>query len=187
MNALKNELLSRLPWVPVATLVGGLGFIWVQLAFADWGNIADYIGGAIVEQGGYPERFASPIGWTLHLGISFSYVMLALTLTALPFLPAGRNARLAVYGVLSAVLGVATTAITGPAIATTISLLAGNVLPAELPGIAVANDLTLWNHVVFFAVAFGLVGAAPDCLRAGTPFEARDPFSSVTGMPAAQT
>ncbi|MEM9351944.1 MAG: hypothetical protein AAGA92_02935 [Planctomycetota bacterium] len=79
----------------------------------------------------------------------------------------------------------ATTAITGPAIATTISLLAGNGLPAELPGLAVANDLTLWNHVVFFAAAFGLVEAAPDCLRAEAVGEQADAVSGVSCFRAA--
>ncbi len=185
MNALKNEVLSRLPWLPVATLVGGLGFIWMQLAFADWGNIADYIGGAIVEQGGYPERFAGPLGWTLHLGISFSYAALALGVTALPFLPKCRLSRFGAYALLTAVLGAATTAVTGPAIATTISLLAGNGLPSELPGLAVANDLTLWNHVLFFAAAFGVVGAAPDFLRPQPVGEEADAFSSVSCFRAA--
>ncbi|MEE8487555.1 MAG: hypothetical protein V3S56_05255 [Gemmatimonadota bacterium] len=57
-------------------------------------------------------------------------------------------------GVLAAVLGVATTLITAPAIAATISLLSGNGLPDRLPPLNMSWGWPAWNHLLFFGIAW---------------------------------
>ena len=163
MRVIFTELCRRMPWVLLTTLIAGLGFTWVQVVFADWGEIGTWIGTQIVQRGGYPEKFIGPVGWTVHLAISFSYALLVASILALPFFPKSAATRLVSMLIVALALGWITTIITTPAIEVTVSLLSGSGFPTEIPGLNFKIYLALWNHIAFFVVSFLLVGVLADC------------------------
>ncbi len=164
MSQMLLEIRRRFPWVLAMTLLGGLGFVWTQALVAEF-EIASVLGQRVVDAGGYKEVFAAPIGWTTHLAISFSYALLFAMIISLPFFPKEQPKR-SVIGLLTAiVLGWITTVITGPAISTTVGLLAGQGVPQTLNPLYFGIDLTLYVHVGFFILAFLLVEWAADCFH----------------------
>lgn len=117
-------------------------------------TIPAFMGEAIVRRGGYPDGLQTIIGWGVHLGVSVSYAaVFAIAAWAL-FGTLEKKKRWAFAGLLAAVLGVVTTLITAPAIATTISLLSGNGLPDRLPGLNTSWGWPGWNHLLFFGIAW---------------------------------
>jgi len=93
------------------------------------------MGRAIVRRGGYPDGLETIIGWGVHLGVSVGYAAIFAIAAWTLFGAMERRNRWIGSGVLAVVLGVATTLITAPAIATTISLLSGSGLPDRLPAL----------------------------------------------------
>ena len=117
-------------------------------------TIPAFMGEAIVRRGGYPDGLQTLIGWGVHLGVSITYAsVFAIAAWAL-FGTMERKKRWIAAGILAAILGVATTLITAPAIATTISLLSGNGLPDRLPGLNTSWGWPGWNHLLFFGIAW---------------------------------
>ncbi len=164
MREIFNEIQKRLPWVLLMTLIGGLGFTWVQ-ALSGTGNIAEFVGKRTVEIGGYPDNFAGPIGWSTHMYIAFAYSMAAATIVSLPFFPNQTPKKIVFCVVLGVVVGWITTLIANPAIVVTCNLLALKSPFAsdifEL-GVYTKFGVPLWNHLWFFTAAFLLTGVAAD-------------------------
>ncbi len=148
-----RNLVNRTPWILLSAGLGALAFVGIQNA-ALGGNITQFLGAQISTQGGYGAGAAPYIGWGVHLAVSLSYAALAAVI--LGFLPAARGRRYASMAVATFGLGWVTTLITAPAIAVTISVLAGKGLPAALPGLNTAFGVPFWNHVAFFAIAFAV-------------------------------
>lgn len=123
------------------------------------------MGTQIVQRGGYSESLAGVIGWGVHLGVALSYAALFGLLTLVPFFPKTRVPRWGVAAVLAITLGWITTLITGPAIMTTISLLAGQGFPGALPALNTTIGTALWNHLLFFGIALLLTVVVPDLLQ----------------------
>jgi len=117
-------------------------------------TIATFMGRAIVRRGGYPEGLETIIGWGVHLGVSVAYAAIFAIAAWTLFGAMERRNRWIGSGVLAVVLGVATTLITAPAIAATISLLSGNGLPDRLPGLNTSWGWPAWNHLLFFGIAW---------------------------------
>jgi hypothetical protein len=135
-------------------VAGAIAFVVAQRLEGFPATIPDYMGREIVRLGGYPEGLTTVIGWGVHLGVSFAYAaVFAIAAWAL-FGGMERNNRWIAAGILAAVLGIATTMITGPAIAVTISVLAGNGLPDRLPGLNTSWGWPGWNHLLFFGIAW---------------------------------
>ncbi len=184
MSETFTKIQKRLPWVLMMTLIGGLGFTWVQ-ALAGTGNIAEFVGKRTVEIGGYPDHFAGPIGWSTHMYIAFSYSMVAATIVSLPFFPNRTSKKIVFCVVLGVVVGWITTLIANPAIVITCNLLALKSPFAsdifEL-GVYTKFGVPLWNHLWFFTAAFLLTGVAAD--RGGDADEkAATPALTAKGMP----
>ncbi|MDH3298439.1 MAG: hypothetical protein OEM96_09220 [Gemmatimonadota bacterium] len=117
-------------------------------------TIPEFMGQAIVQRGGYPTGLETVIGWGVHLGVSFAYAAIFAVAAWALFGSMERKKRWIAAGVLAAALGAATTMITAPAIATTISLLSGNGLPDRLPGLNTGWGWPGWNHLLFFGIAW---------------------------------
>jgi len=117
-------------------------------------TIAAFMGRAIVRRGGYPEGLETVIGWGVHVGVSVAYVAIFAIAAWTLFGSVERKNRWLGAGILAAVLGVATTVITSPAIAATISLLSGNGLPGRLPPLNMSWGWPAWNHLLFFGIAW---------------------------------
>lgn len=177
MSEMISEVKRRLPWALLMALVGGLGFVWAQAAFAGAGyfgagkpeiprsapaGVATAIGQRIVDAGEYAEKYVAPIGWTTHLVISFSYALLIATLVALPFYPRSATYRGLAHLIGAGALGWVTAIITSPAIGVTVSVLGGRGLPDKLSPLYFTADLTLWVHIGFFALGYLVVGVLPD-------------------------
>jgi len=135
-------------------VAGGIAFDVAQRLEGFSPTIPTFMGRAIVRQGGYPEGFETVIGWGVHLGVSFAYAAIFAIAAWALFGGLERKQRWIAAGVLAAVLAVATTMITGPAIATTISVLSGNGLPDRLPGLNTSWGWPGWNHLLFFGIAW---------------------------------
>lgn len=117
-------------------------------------TIATFMGQAIVRRGGYPEGLETVIGWTVHLGVSIAYTAIFANAAWTLFGAMERRNRWFAAAMLAAALGIATTFITAPAIATTISLLSGNGLPDRLPGLNTSWGWPAVNHLLFFGIAW---------------------------------
>lgn len=157
-----QRIIRQIPWILLASVVGAVVFEVVQkIVFG--GTISQFIGSTVVEQGGYSPSLQVLIGWGVHLGVSISYAALFGVIVA--FFPANLGVRWILALILAAVLGKLTTLITQPAIAVTISVLAGQGLPAELPPLNTEGGLPLWNHMGFFGICFLFITLVPDLLR----------------------
>lgn len=135
----------------IAALIGAIVFVVVQVIVGSgYGTnvITTYIGGRIVEEGDYSSTLAQPVGWAVHLAVSFSYALLFGVIFAVLKRKPGPTFLAALL------LGWVTTLITVPAINATVSLLAGQGFPEELGGLNTTTDLPLWNHFGFFLIAW---------------------------------
>ncbi len=165
-----RRIAQRIPWIAAAAALGALVFVGVQVVTGSPQHIAEFIGGQIVRQGGYPESFQGIIGWGVHLGVALTYATLFAALVSLSFLPSARLPRWAIGLALAAGLAVVSTLITAPAISITINLLAAQGFPESLPGLNTGWGLPLWNHLGFFLIAFAFIVVIPELLadrRAG--------------------
>lgn len=158
-----------IPWVPLAALAGAIFFVVVQKATGFPAHIAEFMGGQIVRQGGYDPSLAGVIGWGVHLAVALSYTVLFTLLVNIPIIPAAGSARRGVGLVLVVLMGWVSTLLTAPAIAVTISLLAGQGWPATLPGLNTAFGVPFWNHVGFFTIVWLLVEVVPALRAAAAP------------------
>ncbi|MEQ8763009.1 MAG: hypothetical protein RL885_03720 [Planctomycetota bacterium] len=147
-SALKPLLIQ----VAASAVVGAIVFVVVQVfALGVDSTIISLLGDRITERGGYPAALSPVIGWGIHLGVSLSYAALfGLLFVVLKRAPIAGAA-------LTALLGWVTTLITAPAISVTIALAAREGFPGSLPGLNWTTGLTLWNHVGFFVVCWGVM------------------------------
>ena len=158
-------IFRQIPWVIVASIVGAVVFVVVQKIVLG-GHIAHYIGGVIVEQGGYNPSLQDLIGWGVHYGVSLSYAGLFAAITMMPdFSRAWWLIRWLQALAVAALLGWTTNLMTEPAIEATISVLAGKGWPAQLPGLNTGLGLPFWNHMGFFGICFLCITLIPDILR----------------------
>lgn len=135
-------------------VVGAIAFDVAQRLEGFSTTIPAFMGEAIVRRGGYPDGLQTLIGWGVHLGVSVFYCALFAITAWVLFGRMDRKKRRIFSGLLAIVLGIATTLITAPAIATTISLLSGNGLPDRLPGLNTGWGWPGWNHLLFFGIAW---------------------------------
>ncbi|MFQ5529132.1 MAG: hypothetical protein ACE5FP_02170 [Gemmatimonadota bacterium] len=135
-------------------VTGGIAFDVAQRLEGLSPTIPTYMGQAIVRRGGYPEGLEAIIGWGVHFGVSFSYAAIFAVAAWTLFGSMERKKRWISAGVLAMALAVATTMITAPAIETTVSVLAGDGLPARLPGLNTNWGWPGWNHLLFFGIAW---------------------------------
>lgn len=165
-NSIQTALKSMAPGVAKAAVAGAIVFAVAQKLAGFPMTIPQFMGGQIATQGGYPESLAGVIGWGVHVGVSLGYA--ALFALAVHFTVGGtdRAVRWAGSAVIALILAVVSTLITAPAIAITISVLAGNGFPATLPGLNTGWGFTFWNHLGFFAIIWLIIVALPDVLRA---------------------
>jgi len=117
-------------------------------------TISTFMGRAIVRRGGYPEGLETVIGWSVHIGVSIGYAAMFAIAAWTLFGTMQRSHRWVLSGMLAALLGVATTLITVPAIAATVSLLSGQGLPSSLPPLNMSWGWPAWNHLLFFGIAW---------------------------------
>ena len=117
-------------------------------------TISTFMGRAIVRRGGYPEGLETVIGWSVHIGVSVAYAAIFAIAAWTLFGTMQRSQRWVLSGVLAALLGVATTLITAPAIAATVSLLSGQGFPNSLPPLNMSWGWPAWNHLLFFGIAW---------------------------------
>ena len=157
------------PWVVLAAVVGAIEFVVVQALGGFSPNIAQFMGRQIINQGSYSESLAGAIGGTIHFGVSLTYATLYAFLSHQPLIPTARIARGTAGIVLALVLGWLTTLATAPAIAITISALAGQGWPAALPGLNTSFGFAFWNHVAFFAFCWARTLVWPDIRRGQRP------------------
>lgn len=150
-------------WWLLAGLAGGLVF-WLFQVLTGPATITRFMGEQIVAQGGYPPALTVPIGWAVHLGVSFGYALLFAGIMSIPFSPSP-GARLAIGLVIGAALGWIGTLLTVPAITVTISVLGGQGFPAQLPGLNTTFGLPFWNHLLFFGVVWAVYLFLPHVLR----------------------
>lgn len=162
MGEFLARLSSRTAAILAATLIAGFVFVWVQVLTGRT-DIASFIGGKVVQLGGYADNLAVPIGWTLHFVISFSYVLAFAVVTSV-----GALARaMKLQAIVALVLGVATTLLANPAISITISLLAGQGWPEKVSAAYLKLGLPLWNHLGFFVLTFVIVAVIPALFERG--------------------
>ena len=135
-------------------VAGALAFDGAQRLEGLSPTIPAFMGRAIVRRGGYPEGLETLIGWGVHLGVSVVYVGVFAIAAWTLFGSMERNQRWLAAGMLATALGIATTLITPPAIATTISLLSGGGLPDRLPALNTSWGWPAWNHLLFFGIAW---------------------------------
>ncbi len=136
----------------VAGIAGSLVF-WVFQVLTGPHTITGFMGQQVVRQGGYPQFLTLPLGWVVHLGVSLGYALFFALLMLIPFLLTD-FAKMLLGLVIAAGLGWFTTLITAPAIAVTISLLAGKGQPEVLPGLNRTFGPPFWNHMLFFGVVW---------------------------------
>jgi hypothetical protein len=153
----------KLGWWLIAGLAGGLVF-WLFQVLTGPATITRFMGEQIVGQGGYPPALTVPIGWAVHLGVSFAYALLFALIMLIPFSPSP-GSRLAIGAVIGAALGWIGTLLTVPAITVTISVLSGQGFPAQLPGLNTTFGLPFWNHLLFFGVVWTVYLLVPHLLR----------------------
>ena len=158
-------ILRQIPWIILAAAVGAVVFVVVQKQAGFPVHIGQYIGQQVVQQGGYKESLKEVIGWGVHGGVSLSYAALFGILTAVPFFPRRWGLRWVLSLLLAALLGWLTTLITSPAIAITISVLAGKGWPAQLPPLNMLYGVPFWNHMGFFGICLLCIILVPDLLR----------------------
>lgn len=142
----------KIEWWLAAGIVGSLQFWWFQVLTGP-STITEYMGQEIVAQGNYPEWLTIPVGWGVHLGVSFSYALLFAVIMLIPF-SRSQAVQLAVGSVIAAILGWVTTLLTVPAITVTVSLLSLQGFPSELPGFNASFGPPFWNHMLFFGVVW---------------------------------
>jgi hypothetical protein len=164
-----RTLWSRSPWILAAALVGAGAFVLAQVLGGFPTHIADFMGAQVVSRGGYSESLQGVIGWGVHLGVSIGYATLFAALALLPFVSQRRPERWAHGLALAGVLAVGSTLLTVPAISITVSVLAGQGLPGELPGLNATWGFVLWNHVAFFVICWALILVVPDLLSDREP------------------
>lgn len=150
-------------WWLLAGLAGGLAF-WLFQVLTGPATITQFMGGQIVTQGGYPPALTVPLGWAVHLGVSFGYALLFAVIMLIPFSASPRT-RLAIGLMIGAVLGWIGTLLTVPAITVTISVLSGQGFPPQLPGLNTTFGLPFWNHLLFFGVVWAVYLLLPHVLR----------------------
>lgn len=134
--------------------VGGIAFVIAQRLEGLSPTIPVYMGRAIVTRGGYPEGLETVIGWGVHFGVSVVYAAVFAIAAWTLFGDVERRYRWIGSGILAAVLGVATTLITAPAISAMISILSRNGLPRSLPPLNMTWGWPAWNHLLFFGIAW---------------------------------
>lgn len=161
------DQINRLPLTILAGFTGGLLFTWVQ-TLTGTTNIAQFLGNAVITKGGYLERFASPIGWTVHLTIALSYAVLFSTIYTLFLRHSTGWTRHVKILVAALGTGLVTTWIANPAISITISTLAGQGLPETIAPIYFKLGVPLWNHLIFFTYTAVLTGYVADALTSWT-------------------
>ncbi len=154
MQSVKQNLTKQLPWIVAAGLIGAAVFAGAQELAGFQNNIAEFMGREIVRRGGYDASLAAPIGWTVHLTVALTYAALFGLITLLPIFQGRRLVRWGGTAVVAFALGWIATLLTGPAIGSTISLLAGEGLPGSLPSLNTSFGFAFWNHVGFFAIGF---------------------------------
>ena len=157
-----SRVTKQLLWIPVAGIVGAIGFVVAQRLEGSPMHIANFLGAQIVQRGGYSESLADVIGWGVHLGVALSYAALFGLLTLVPVFPKMRVPRWAVAALLAIALGWGATLVTGPAISTTISLLAGQGFPNALPALNTTFGAAFWNHILFFGITLLFTVVVPD-------------------------
>jgi hypothetical protein len=146
--------------------IAGAVLFWLVQVLTGGPTIPDFIGEQIAQAGGYPARFASAIGWAVHLGVSLSYallfgvVILALATTRFP-------AQVAMSFAVAVALGWVTAVVAPPAISVTISVASGQGWPSELFLPNTEFGLPFWNHVGFFLLNWLIQGLGPRLLRVG--------------------
>ncbi len=169
-STLARAVATRAPWVVASALLGALVFIVAQHIAGSPLDIAQFMGRQIVRRGGYSAGLALPLGWGVHLGVALTYATLY-AVVAFTVLPRAGAARWGLGLALAALLGWLTTLVTAPAIATTISLLAGQGFPGSLPALNTSLGFAFWNHIGFFLVSFAVTVVARDLVgaRQGAP------------------
>lgn len=146
--------------------IAGAVLFWLVQVLSGGPTIPDFMGEQIVDAGGYPARFASAIGWAVHLGVSLSYallfgvIVLVLAATRVP-------ARVAISFAVAGALGWVTAMVAPPAISVTISVVSGQGWPSELFPLNTGLGLPFWNHVGFFLLNWLVQGFGPRLLRVG--------------------
>ena len=160
-SGVRNHLL----WIGVAGAVGSIAFVVAQRLEGSSMHIANFMGAQIVQRGGYSASLAGPIGWGVHVGVALSYAALFGLLILVPFFPKLKAPRWGVAALLAIALGWIATLITGPAITTTISLLAGQGFPNALPALNATFGAAFWNHILFFGIALLFTVVVPDLLQ----------------------
>ncbi len=164
ISKLAAELRRRIPWIAAAGLVGGGAFVTAQVVAGFPSHIAEFMGTQIVRRGGYSESLAGILGWGVHFAVALSWATLyAVAITATP-LPERRGPRFGAAAGIAVVFAWIATLLTAPAIATTISVLAGQGFPASLPGLNTSFGFPFWNHVGFFSIAWLLIVIVPALL-----------------------
>jgi len=165
-DSARTVLRSLAPGVAKAAVAGAIAFAVAQKLAGFPMTIPEFMGGQIVGRGGYPEALAPVIGWTVHLGVSLSYAALFAIIVYLTVANADRAVRWAGAAAIAVALGVVSTLVTAPAIAIAISVLSGNGFPEVLPALNTGWGFVFWNHLGFFAIAWAIIVAIPDVLRA---------------------
>jgi hypothetical protein len=145
---------SSWPRILLAAGLGAVFFVAAQVSSGATVHIADAIGGQIVRQGGYPDSGAAAIGWFVHVSVSLAYAALYGFLVSCSFLHGSKLGPRLTGLMLVPILGYLSTAITAPAVALTVSLLAGQGLPATLPAFSPRLDFAFGNHAAFFMVCW---------------------------------
>jgi len=153
----------KIRWWLAAGFVGALEFLLFQVLTGP-STITEYMGQQIVAQGGYPGWMTIPIGWGVHLWVSYSYSLLFAVIMLIPF-SRSRAVQLVVGLIIGALLGWITTLLTVPAITVTVSALSGQGFPAELPGFNTSFGLPFWNHMIFFGAVWVVYLLIPTLLK----------------------
>lgn len=145
----------RVLFVPVVvtSVVGGAIFYLLQRTLGT-GNSFEQLGRAVVRQGGYPVDLAPLVGMGVHLSVAFAYTALYAIVAWTMFGALGRRLRWLAAGLLAGLLALAATLVAPLASRAVVSLLAGNGLPASLPALQMEVGQPLWNHVIFFGIAW---------------------------------
>lgn len=143
-------------FVPVVftSVVGGAVFYVLQRAFGTGTSSLEQLGRAVVRQGGYPVDLAPFVGAGVHLSVAFAYTALYALAAWTMFGALGRRVRWLGSGLLAGVIAVAATLVAPLASRTVVSLLAGNGFPARFPALQMDVGQPLWNHVIFFGIAW---------------------------------
>lgn len=146
----------RVLFVPVVftSVVGGAVFYVLQRTLGTGTSSLEQLGRAVVRQGGYPVDLAPLVGACVHLSVAFAYTAVFAIATWTMFGAVGRRVRWLASGLLAGLLAVAATLVAPLASRTVVSLLAGNGFPSSLPALNMEVGQPLWNHVIFFGIAW---------------------------------